>query len=166
EFHGAYNKLLHSLFPSDTPFTVIPQYFKYGSLRSCDFQVAFFEIVLGEGPVLILELKRPSALMNVSSRQAADQQIRERLLDLANSCPIRTLRAISAMGTRLSFYHLGTINAQAEIEPLAIPRHPTIVNDTAPEAWWDCDVLDANGEVRLRAVVDAIKEACQNNANA
>jgi hypothetical protein len=27
---------------------------------------------------------------------------------------------------------------------------------------WDCDVLDAEGEARLCAVVDLIKAACEN----
>ena len=67
------------------------------------------------------------------------------------------------MGTRLCFYRLDTTNVAADIVPLNdIPRHPTRVNDTAPVERWDCDVLDAVGEVRLCAVVNAIREACEN----
>jgi hypothetical protein len=39
------------------------------------------------------------------------------------------------------------------------------VNDTAPVERWDCDILDAEGEARLRAVVDEIKQACENIPN-
>ncbi|KIK29676.1 hypothetical protein PISMIDRAFT_88474, partial [Pisolithus microcarpus 441] len=67
-------------------------------------------------------------------------------------CPIPTLHAVSAVGTRLFFYHLDTTNV-----PLA--------NDTAPVERWDYDVLDVNGEARLHAVVDEMKEACENIAN-
>ncbi len=81
-------------------------------------------------------------------------------------CPIPTLHAVSAMGTRLCFYHLDTTDVAADIIPLNIPRHPTRVNDTAPMGRWDCDVLDAEGEGRLRSVVDSIKAACENIANA
>jgi hypothetical protein len=72
------------------------------------------------------------------------------------------------MGTRLCFYHLDTTDLAAlEVIPLNIvPRHPTRVNDTAPVERWDCDILDAEGEARLRAVVDSIKAACENIANA
>ncbi len=70
------------------------------------------------------------------------------------------------MGTRLCFYHLDTTDVAADIIPLNIPRHPTRVNDTAPMGRWDCDVLDAEGEGRLRSVVDSIKAACENIANA
>jgi hypothetical protein len=82
-------------------------------------------------------------------------------------CPIPTLHAVSAMGTRLCFYHLDTTDVAADIIPLNnIPRHPTRVNDTAPAERWDCDVLGAGGEAKLRGVVNAIKEACENIANA
>jgi len=30
---------------------------------------------------------------------------------------------------------------------------------------WDCDILEAEGEARLRAVVDLVKAACENIAN-
>lgn len=36
----------------------------------------------------------------------------------------------------------------------------------AQEERWDSNVLDANGEARLCAVVEAIKEAWENIANA
>ena len=71
------------------------------------------------------------------------------------------------MGTRLCFYHLDTTDLAADIIPLDnVPRHPTRVNDTAPMERWDCDVLDTEGGARLRAVVDSIKAACENTANA
>jgi len=66
------------------------------------------------------------------------------------------------MGTRLCFYSVDTTDVDAEIVPRAIPRHPTKVNDTAPEARWNCNVLDEAGEARLRAIVDEIQQACAN----
>ncbi|KAI0256297.1 hypothetical protein BJV78DRAFT_1117960 [Lactifluus subvellereus] len=165
DFHGAYNKLLCTLFSPDTDFTVVLGYPKPASSKSSDFIVTF-EFFFENKPVFILELKKPADLCFISSRRAADVHIRERLGDLADECPIPTLHAVSAMGTRLCFYHLDTIDVAADIIPLGIPRHPTRVNDTAPMERWDCDVLDAEGEARLRAVVDSIKTACENIANA
>ena len=49
---------------------------------------------------------------------------------------------------------------------LDIPQHPTRVNDSALMERWGCDVLDAEGEARLRAVVDSIKAVCDNIADA
>jgi hypothetical protein len=82
DFCGAYNKLLNTLFPPDTDFTVVPQYLKPASSKSSDYIVTF-EIFLENRPVFILELKTPADLNYISSRQAADEQIRERLGDLA-----------------------------------------------------------------------------------
>jgi hypothetical protein len=73
---------LYTLFPPDTDFTVVPQYLKPASLKSSDYIVTF-EIFLENKPVFILQLKKPADLDLISSRQAADVQIRERLRDLA-----------------------------------------------------------------------------------
>ncbi|KAK0466272.1 uncharacterized protein EV420DRAFT_1510834 [Desarmillaria tabescens] len=159
DFHGSYNKLLYCLFPFDSPYTVVPQYLKPGSRDSSGW-IMTFEIVFDNRPVFILELKNPEALKFVSSRGEADDQIRRRISDLRPYCPISTLHAVSAIGTRLCFYQLDTADEEAEIKPLAIPRHPTRVNDTAPEKRWNCDVLDAEGEKRFRSIVEEIKEEC------
>lgn len=82
EFHGPYNKLLNTLFPPDSDFTVIPQYLEPASSKSSDFIVAF-EVSHHNKPVFILELKSPADLDFISARQSADQQVRERLGDLA-----------------------------------------------------------------------------------
>jgi hypothetical protein len=81
DFHGAYNKLLNTLFPPDTDFTVVPQYLKPASSKSSDYIVTF-EIFFENKPVFILELNKPADLEFISSRRAADVQIRERLGDL------------------------------------------------------------------------------------
>jgi hypothetical protein len=83
DFHGAYDKLLHSLFPPDTDFTVVHQYLEPASSNSDDYIVFTFEVTLENKPVLILQLNNPAALNLISSRQAADVQIRERLGDMA-----------------------------------------------------------------------------------
>jgi hypothetical protein len=82
KFFGPYNKLLNNLFPSDTDFAVVPQYQKPASSKLSNRIVAF-EVLLENKPVFILQLKKPADLNYISSRQAADEQIRERLGDLA-----------------------------------------------------------------------------------
>ncbi|PBL03018.1 hypothetical protein ARMGADRAFT_1110771 [Armillaria gallica] len=144
DFHGPYNKLLNYLFPIDSPYTV----------------VMTFEITLANQPVFILALKNPEALRFVSSRGEADDQIRRRISDLCAYCPISRLHAVRAVETQLCFYQRDTTDKEAEIEPLAISRHPTRVNDTAPEKGWDYDVLDAEGEEKFRSIVEEIKEEC------
>ena len=64
------------------------------------------------------------------------------------------------MGTRLCFYSFDKTNPDAGINPPGIPRHPTRINDVAPEARWCYDVLEADGEAKLREVVEYIKQEC------
>ena len=59
----------------------------------------------------------------------------------------------------LSFY---TMPPGGVITPARIPRDPVHINDVAPVQRWNLDVMDAAGEVRLRQVVDRIKEECAN----
>ena len=81
DFHGPYNKLLYTLFPADSEFTVVPQYLP-GSCESAGF-IVMFEVWLADKPVLVLELKAPTRLRYPSTREDADLQIRTRIRDLA-----------------------------------------------------------------------------------
>lgn len=81
EFHGAYNKLLNTLFPPDTDFTVVPQYLEHNSLKGADF-IVMFEVIFHNKPVFVLQLKKPSHLLYDSRRQIADEQIRQRMIDV------------------------------------------------------------------------------------
>ena len=81
EFHGPYNRLLYTLFPTDTDFTVIPQ-FMPTSREAADFLVTY-EVYLEDKPVFILRIKPPKDLRYASTREKADLQIRSRVRDLA-----------------------------------------------------------------------------------
>lgn len=159
DFHGPYNKLLYHCFPPNTDFTVVPQYLKSASRDSADFIVCF-EIHLENKPVLIVELKDPTTIQHISTRAEADDQIRRRIIDRAEHCPLDTLYAVSALGTKLCFYSLDVKNRAAKINPPRIDRDPDTVYDCAPTERWDRDVLEASGEDKLLAVINEIKAGC------
>jgi hypothetical protein len=79
--HAPYNKLLNTLFPVDTDFTVIPNFQEIHSSKGTDCLVTF-EIFLENQPVFVLELKREKDFSVRSKRKAADDQLRGRLGDL------------------------------------------------------------------------------------
>lgn len=159
DFIGPYNKLFNTLFPPDSDFTVVPQYLK-PSQDSADFTVGF-EIQWNYAPVLILELKDPLDFIYISTRREADSRIRTRIGDLAERWPLRTLHAISALGTRLCFYSIDTTDlANAEILPLPTAPHPTRVNNCAPAERWEYDIMEEKGEAKLRAVVQDVLQGC------
>ena len=79
--HAPYNKLLNTLFPVDTDFTVIPNFQEINSTNGADYLVTF-EIFLENRPVFVLELKREKEFSVRSKRTAAVDQLRGRLGDL------------------------------------------------------------------------------------
>jgi len=81
DFHGPYNRLLYTLFPPDTDFTVVPRYLRNNSREPADF-LFMLEVFLVDKPVFILEIKSPEVLRYASLREAADRQVRSRIRDL------------------------------------------------------------------------------------
>ena len=80
-WHAPYNKLLYTLFPTGTAFTVIPHFQEIGSTKSIDFIVTF-EVYLENRPVFVVELKRKKDLPLTYKRVEADIQLRGRLDNL------------------------------------------------------------------------------------
>lgn len=80
DFHGPYNKLLYTLFPGDTDYTITWHYMS-NSRSGANF-ILFYEVLLEDVPVFVLELKPPQDLRYDSTRGDADRHIRRRLQDL------------------------------------------------------------------------------------
>ncbi|KAH9032631.1 hypothetical protein EDB84DRAFT_133019 [Lactarius hengduanensis] len=104
EFHGPYNKILYSLFPADTDFTVFPRFVP--DRDSAPLRRFGYEVRLDDRPVFLLELKRPGDLRYSLKRREADQEIRESMevlrvhlgLDSASiRCMTRTISPSSAL---------------------------------------------------------------------
>ncbi|KAN0123814.1 hypothetical protein V8E52_002304 [Russula decolorans] len=162
-FYGPYNKLLYTLFPADSDFIVSPNYIPGNNDGGADFIISF-EINLRRRPVFIIDVKPPQHLSFNSTREAADRQIRRRLVDLSELAPLPVLYGISAIGTKLCFYEFAKVPRRLtprRLTPQRIPSDPEFTTDVAPRERWDCDVLEANGEQRLRALTAQITEACE-----
>lgn len=178
-YYGPYNKLLHTLFPTDSDFIVSPNYIP-GNIDGGEDFVVSFETTFRQHPVLILGVKPSQHLSLNSTREAADRQIRRRLIiDLlgvwrycrlrshdptaeflpSGRAPLPVLYGISAIGTKLCFYEFE--KAPMHMTPRRIPNDPEFTTDVAPQERWDCDVLEANGEQRLRALATQITGACE-----
>jgi hypothetical protein len=69
------------------------------------------------------------------------------------------LHAVSAFGARLCFYKMCR---DQPIEPRYIPVRPELRfdTDTTPQERWDSDILEDEGEMRFKNVVEEIKQAC------
>lgn len=82
--------------------------------------------------------------------------MRDIVLDFtADNIPIPTLYGLSALGTRICVYEYTVANRS--LTPLRIVPHPELVTDTAPKERWILDILEPQGEARLKEVVGHIK---------
>ncbi|CAA7266706.1 unnamed protein product [Cyclocybe aegerita] len=154
---AAYNKLLNTLFPVNTPYTVFPQVHRHEDITTPSARTTF-TIYYRNTPVFILDLHTYANLARISAREAADEHIRMHIRDLLPYCPLPTLHAVSAFGTRLCFY---TTTAGQAI----LPARAAVEEDSAhrtPVDWWDCDLLDDDGAIRLKEVVNKIRNQCEN----
>ncbi|KAG1852712.1 hypothetical protein F4604DRAFT_1591898 [Suillus subluteus] len=154
--HAPYNKLLNTLFPVDTDFTVIPNFQEINSTKGVDHLVTF-EIFLENRPDFVLQLKREKEFSVRSKRTVADDQLRGRLGDLIDACPLPVLHGVSAFGAKLCFYSLTQAGL---ISPESIPAPTQYVIDTAPVDRWNYNILTAEGEAELRRIVQVITTEC------
>lgn len=80
--------------------------------------------------------------------------MRDRFQDLRHDLLTPRLPAVNAFGTRLCFYEYSvTTNS---VVPPAIPADPLFLNDVAPANRWNCDLLEADGAIRFRRLVENI----------
>ncbi|KAF8529671.1 hypothetical protein BU17DRAFT_36489 [Hysterangium stoloniferum] len=157
EYYGPYNGLLLHLFPGEEHFMVVPQYKRPTYPQSIDFTTIFI-VQHQKHPVLFLEIKPAGHIKKTSNRASADEQMRQRFKDLRDEVSTPTLYGISALGTKLCVY---TYKSQSRIViPPEIKDDPVVLNDTAPANRWDLDVMEFEGEQRIREIVGHIKIMC------
>ncbi|KAH9170962.1 hypothetical protein EDB89DRAFT_1852952 [Lactarius sanguifluus] len=156
DFYIFYDKILYTLYPANTDFTIFPRYVPGPPPLHRFYNEVKFDNKNDLKLVFLLDLKRPGDLRYSLKRHAADQQIRKHLKALRDECPLPVLHAVSAFGTKLRFYKM---HHNQLIEPL-IPAHPDHVTDTASQNCWNSDILEKEGEKRIKSVVKEIKQAC------
>lgn len=136
---------------------VVPQYQRPTVGQSIDFTTIFIvESTNTQTPIFYVEIKPPGHLNELSKREQADTQMRDRVRELITELRIPKLHGVSAMGARLAFYHYDA--ATQILEPPAIPRDPIRVNDTAPTARWSVDLLSEEGYKQLVQLTTEVKD--------
>lgn len=160
KYYGAYDKLLNGVFDtSATDYIVEPQYalpeaFQAPGVPSVDFVVTYV-VALDEQPVFFLEIKPPGHINFVSTRIAADAQMRSRFASFYDVIPMPKLHGISVMGQRLAFYSME--RATGHIVPEQVQPAANHVTDTVPANRWELDITTEAGHQQFMAVVDDVK---------
>ena len=116
----SFNRLLNTLFPVDGPYEIVPQFKSPGTQESIDF-VAIFLVEVNRHPVFFIEVKPTASFPYDSKRKEADEQMRNRFMELRQNLNI----------TRLSFYKYDSAT-QAVQSKRIICSNPDILTDVAP----------------------------------
>jgi len=84
DYHGPYNKLLCTLFPGGTDYTVFPRYEPGSDSPATRF---LFDVLYDDKPVFMLEHRPPQDFPYGSKRDDADLKLQRRLEDLRRKAP-------------------------------------------------------------------------------
>ncbi|PPR00670.1 hypothetical protein CVT26_012327 [Gymnopilus dilepis] len=153
-FYGPYCNLLLYLFPPTEKYMITPQFKRPPEGWAIDF-VTIFVVQKAFHPVFFLEVKPPGHYALRSTRAAADDQMRKRFFDLADVVELPVIHGVSALGTRLCFYEY-TRNNDLLI-PYCKPSNDNHMNDVAPAARWNYDVLSEEGVAKMTQVANEVK---------
>jgi len=122
-----------------------------------------FVVKMGEQPVFFLVVTPPLDTRDVGSRAAAARQMRERFARLVGELKIPRLYGLSAMGPRFAVYEYTRATGVLDPELEAMAKHSRldIGDEVAPAARWGYDVLEVEGEGKMREIVREVKEMCR-----
>lgn len=163
DYYAPFNKLLNTEFDTRSKYTVAPQSFPIpSSYKSIDFYIEY-QIQLEDKPVLIIEIKAEKNIKSLSSRKEADYQMRSRLTDMYEECPLDNLYGISFFGTYYSTYYLD--KNDMVIYPDAINDSIHKVIDTAPLANWNKNIMNNINAMELRNTFARIIGQCESLPN-
>ncbi|KFH61722.1 hypothetical protein MVEG_12438 [Podila verticillata NRRL 6337] len=163
EYYTPYDALLHEVFPINEGYFVSPQVYPLKDRKSVDFGVEYeigFENPGDDNavdtPVMLLEIKKSTHIIDDSTRREADSQVRERFTAMRGSLKVPTLIVISALGTRCCIYRY-TWATGVVVPPMIIPQNPRYSEDLAPQEWWNIDIATLDGRLQLNRVFDEVK---------
>ena len=165
-YYGPYNKLLTSIFPPDSDFTVAPVTHPIEGNLSTDLSVEYMVTIDQNDmnmPVLFVEIKDPTTIGKLYNRRQAHKQMLERFQQMGYDCLLDTFYGISAFGTLISIYSLNRENG--EITPQYEEENPRRLNNNIPEDSWNIDILENDGAIRLNNVFNHIIEMCNHFEN-
>ncbi|KAI6098295.1 hypothetical protein EDD16DRAFT_1517020 [Pisolithus croceorrhizus] len=143
DYYGTFNSLLSHPFPLSEYYQVAPQ-----RVADSSDSTTIFVVKLREVPVLFVDVQTHVACDSDRVRKLVDEKMRNKLLDSARDNMLTpVLHGPSAFGTHFRVYEY---TAEGRSLP---PDHCT---DTPPRDAWHLNILDPEGEARLKEVVGHI----------
>ncbi|THU87957.1 hypothetical protein K435DRAFT_730322 [Dendrothele bispora CBS 962.96] len=159
KFYPLYDDILNECFPRDR-FSICPQYAtplaQTGGIGAINFTISYaIEALDLDSVVFFVEIKPPTHLHVQYARKEANNQMRQRFLEISHLARVPKLYGISAIGRRVYYYAYN--KATGAIESAAIHDSSAYVVDTAPTERWDSDIMEEEGRDRFLEVVREIQ---------
>lgn len=157
KYYGVFNQILNKVCFTDDTFTIEPQYPlpQAVGLPTIDFLVTYV-VKVNDLPIFFLEIKPPLHINHISSRVAADAQMRARFYALFDITPTPRLHGVSVMGQRLAFYCMD--KATGHVNPNYVAPSTDYIIDTVVAERWNTDITTEDGYQRFMAVINDVKE--------
>ncbi|KAF7340991.1 hypothetical protein MSAN_02084500 [Mycena sanguinolenta] len=157
-YSGPYDKMLNYCFGDGFDFIVArqapPAHDSGGNL---DFLVHVLVLDKNCLPVLLLVVKDDTHLHNPSKRGATDIQMRFQYDQLLHRCPLPTLYGLSLLGTKMRVYTGNTVSMKVNPPSVEQPARGAVDSSFLADQW-DLDILSHEGFLKMKEIVDFIKE--------
>ena len=167
-WYSLYSAVLGTLFPLSDEFIITPECSttdnKMDNTR-IDF-VTIFIVEHRQHRIFFMEVKTPFFFTHKSRRTIADLQMRSHFNNLlADDQLMPVIYGISALGTRLAFYHAQPGDAANIMPPQIFAPHGDYTCNTAPKRRWARDLFSDEGERKLREVANNTKRMLWDRIN-
>lgn len=155
-YYPLYDKLLNLWFPASEDFDVAPQWTIPGSKKSVDFAVTF-AIQFQEKPILLVEVKPPSAVAVESTRMEAIAQVLSLLDEVGpTNTSLDRLYAISALGKRWRACYATKGSTSQSGRSVAITGSSNTLRGHEVENWAP-DIVSEESFNAMNEIVNTIK---------
>ncbi|KAG2114973.1 hypothetical protein BD769DRAFT_1488425 [Suillus cothurnatus] len=157
DYNGAYNSLVYyAFFPTLSEPRLICPFCPLNEDDPATERATFVAFTKKRQPLFVLQVHPPGYINLLSTRIAADKKMRKILRSLFPETAMPKLHGVSAMGQKLAFYYMDTINGCILPENVPTAGDGEEV-DTVPANRWEFDITTEAGHQQfMRAVNDAI----------
>ena len=161
EVYGAFNALLDHCFPWEEGWSITPPH-RLAEGRGVPDPGTIFAVARQKMPVFFLTVKPAPHISLTGSRASADWEMRKLLTHFHSLAKTPILHACSAVGLRLCHYKL--ITSSGELLPSEAPRSTRYIEDVAPAARWNIDILSEEGSASFLEIVAGVKSLCEKSS--
>ena len=159
------SKLLFSIFPTESPYTVEPTAFHGGGVDNCVWPALHFTVRWKDLYVLWIELDSPERFQSVVERSRAFERMdRGRLgINVFTNHPLPLFSGLIFFGTKYAI--VSVEKSTGLISPVRPPQDMNRINVNDPPIEWWTDCLSPEGSRKLHDFMMCLKQTAESTHN-